>query len=487
LIFITIFSEICYILSIMNIYLTNTLTKNKELFTPLVPGQVGMYHCGPTVYWNQHIGNMRAVVIVDLLHRMFLYNGYRVNLVRNYTDVGHLTGDNIGDADAGEDRMELAVKRDNLSPEEVADKYIAIYQHDIKSLNTLPLTHARATDYISEMIDMVQQLINHGNAYTTPLGVYFDISTYDDYTRLSGQKLENLLSGTGHGDIADTAKRNPGDFALWVFKTGAHENALQTWESPFNSPLVEHGRGFPGWHIECSAMSKHFLGTTFDIHMGGIEHIPIHHTNEIAQSTCANHAPFVNYWLHNEHLLVDNKKMSKSEGTSYLVSDIIDHGYDPLVLRYFFLQANYRSKQNFTWEGLTASASAYEKLIKTLSQFPDGGTVSESYQTLFRDMVSDDLGTAGGLAVVWELLKNSLVSDADKLATILDMDRVLGLKLADKISQLKDKQNEKENKEIPEHIQKLIDERNEMRAIKNWSRADALRDQILRAGFEVID
>jgi cysteinyl-tRNA synthetase len=468
----------------MNIYLTNTLTKNKELFTPLVPGQVGVYHCGPTVYWNQHIGNMRAVTIVDILHRMFLYNGYTVNLVRNYTDVGHLTGDNIGDADAGEDRMEKAAKRDGLAPDEIANKYIGIYLDDIKSLNTLPVTHdPRATDYISQMITMVEDLINNGNAYTTDLGVYFDISTYDDYTRLSGQKLENLLSGTGHGDITDTGKRNPGDFALWVFKTGAHAGALQTWDSPFISSLVENGRGFPGWHIECSAMSKHLLGETFDIHMGGIEHIPIHHTNEIAQSTCANHAPFVNYWLHNEHLLVDNKKISKSEGTSYLVSDIISRGFDPLALRYFFLQANYRSKQNFTWEGLSASASAYEKLIKTLSQFPTDGVVSESYQTLFRDMVSDDLNTAAALAVVWELLKNNGVSDEDKRATILDFDRVLGLDLENKINQVV----EKSNQVIPEHIQKLIDERNKMRAIKNWSRADELRDQIRDEGFEVVD
>jgi cysteinyl-tRNA synthetase len=230
-------------------------------------------------------------------------------------------------------------------------------------------------------------------------------------------------------------------------------------------------------------MSKHLLGETFDIHMGGIEHIPIHHTNEIAQSTCANHAPFVNYWLHNEHLLVDNKKMSKSEGTSYLVSDIVERGFDPLALRYFFLQANYRSKQNFTWEGLQASASAYEKLIKTLSQFPSDGVVSESYQTLFRDMVSDDLNTAAALAVVWELLKNSEVSDEDKRATILDFDRVLGLDLENKINQAA----EKSNQEIPEYIQKLIDERNEMRAIKNWSRADELRDQIKSEGFEIVD
>lgn len=464
----------------MNIYLTNTLTKQKELFTPLVPGTVGMYHCGPTVYWTQHIGNMRAVFVADIVRRMFEYNNYHVTLVRNYTDVGHLTGDNIGDADTGEDRMSRAVAREGITPEAIAQKYIDIYKRDIASINTLPPSHdPKATDYIGDMVVMVQQLLSDGYAYTTPLAVYFDVSQYDDYTKLSGQKLNNLESGEGHGSISDPDKKNPTDFALWFFKAGSHSNALQTWKSPFISPLVSEGEGFPGWHIECSAMSKHFLGDTFDVHLGGIEHIPIHHTNEIAQSTCANHTHFVNYWLHNEHLLVDNKKMSKSEGTSFTISNIVERGFDPLVLRYFFLQSNYRSKQNFTWEGLQGSQTALHKLQKTIANFPEGGTVSESYQTLFRDMVSDDLNTAGGLAIVWELLKNPDISDADKRATILDMDQVLGLKL--------DQVPTETVREVPEHIQKLIEERAEARIQKNWSRADELRDQIKGEGFDILD
>jgi cysteinyl-tRNA synthetase len=252
---------------------------------------------------------MRAVVIADLVRRMFAYNGYDVALVRNYTDVGHLTGDNIGDADQGEDRMTKAVRRENSTPDEIAQKYIDIYKRDISTLNVLPPTHdPRATEHIAGMIDLVQELLKNGNAYTTDYAVYFDVTTYHDYTKLSGQQLAKQEEGEGHGSVTDPNKRNPADFAVWFFKAGTHANALQTWPSPFSSPLVENGEGFPGWHIECSAMSKAFLGSTFDVHMGGIEHIPIHHTNEIAQSTCANHAHFVNYWLHNEHLLVDGKK-----------------------------------------------------------------------------------------------------------------------------------------------------------------------------------
>lgn len=461
----------------MNITLTNTLSHNKELFKPITEGVVGMYHCGPTVYWNQHIGNMRAVVIADFLRRTFEYNNYTVTLVRNYTDVGHLTGDNIGDADSGIDRMTKAVQREQLSPDEIANKYIELYNRDIASLNTLPPTHApKATDYINDMIAMVVQLLDDGFAYTTDTAVYFDVAKYPDYTKLSGQKLDLQETGTGHGDAVDTNKKNPHDFALWFFKVGAHANALQTWESPFVSPLVESGRGFPGWHIECSAMSKHFLGETFDIHLGGIEHIPIHHTNEIAQSTCANHKHFVNYWLHNEHLMVDGKKMAKSEGTSYLMSDIIDQGFDPLALRYFFLQAHYRSKQNFTWDALTASQTALRKLKNTIQAFPDSGTISESYQTLFKEMINDDLNTAGALASVWELLKNPDVSDADKKATILDFDRVLGLDL-----------NKQESVTVPDAVVKLLAKRADARANKDFVQSDEIRNEIESLGFTVKD
>lgn len=464
----------------MNITLTNTLSRKKEVFVPLTAGSVGMYHCGPTVYWNQHIGNMRAVVIADLVRRMFMYNKYDVTLVRNYTDVGHLTGDNIGDADTGEDRMTKAVQREQLSPDAIAQKYIDIYQQDIASLNTLPPTHdPRATDHITGMIDLVSELIKNGNAYMTDYAVYFDVTTYHQYTALSGQKLAAQEEGEGHGSIIDSRKRNPADFAVWFFKAGSHINALQTWQSPFSSPLVQNGEGFPGWHIECSAMSKAFLGNTFDVHMGGIEHIPIHHTNEIAQSTCGNHAHFVNYWLHNEHLMVDGKKMSKSEGTSYLVSDIINKGFNPLVLRYFFLQAHYRSKQNFTWEGLEASQTAYTKLHTILADFPEGGIISESYQILFHEMINDDLNTAGGLAVVWELLKNKEISDADKKATILDFDHVLGLHL--------DKILEETVIEIPVPVQLLLDQRVIARSNRDFGLSDDLRNQIHALGYSVKD
>jgi cysteinyl-tRNA synthetase len=463
------------------IYLTNTLSKQKETFEPITPGSVSMYHCGPTVYWTQHIGNMRAMTITDLAHRMFLYNGYLVKLVRNYTDVGHLTGDNIGDADTGEDRMEKAAKRESITPEEIADKYIEIFNNDIVSLNTIPPAHAtRATDYISDMIDMVQDLLDKGFAYVTPHAVYFNVKKFPTYTQLSGQKLDHLESGEGHGTVGDNDKHDAHDFALWFFRAGAHANALQTWESPFASSLVENGRGFPGWHIECSAMSKHHLGSTFDIHLGGVEHIPIHHTNEIAQSECANGAHFVNYWLHNEHLLVDNKKMAKSEGTSYTLDDIRSRGFDPIDLRYFFLQSNYRSKQNFTWDGLEGSKTALGKLRSFLGRIKEDGDISESYQTLFTDMINDDLNTAGSLAVVWELIKNPDVSDADKKATILDFDRVLGLKL-DEVS------TDEETFEIPEHVQKLLKEREIAREKQDWHTSDLIRNEIQALGFELKD
>lgn len=463
-----------------DILLHNTLSRTKEKFRPIHDGKIGMYHCGPTVYWTQHLGNMRAVVVSDLVRRMFLYNGYDVTFIRNYTDVGHLTGDNIGDADTGEDRMTKAAARENLTPTAIADKYIKVFKNDIVSLNSLLPTHAtRATDYIADMVTMVQDLLDKGFAYATPHAIYFDVQKYPAYTKLSGQKLDKLESGEGHGSVTDSDKHDAHDFALWFFKAGAHANALQTWESPFTSPLVQNGQGFPGWHIECSAMSKHHLGNTFDVHMGGVEHIPIHHTNEIAQSECANGAHFVNYWLHNEHLLVDNKKMSKSEGTSFTLEDIKERGFDPLVLRYFFLQAHYRSKQNFTWEGLEASQTALNRLRTMVANFSDGGIVSDEYKELFLVEINNDVNVAGGLATIWELLKNSNISDADKKATILDFDQVLGLKLDEIVPT--------EAVEIPASVKILLDERQTARDRKDWAKADELRDQIAELGFVVKD
>lgn len=460
----------------LNLY--NTLSKKKEEFKPINIGKIGVYHCGPTVYWTQHLGNMRAAVTVDFARRTFIYNGYDVTLVRNYTDVGHLTGDNVGDADLGEDRMEKAVRRENISPDEIAQKYIDIYNKDISLLNIIPPTFTpRATEYIADMITIIEELLKTGHAYVTDQAVYFDVSTYPDYTKLSGQKLDHLESGEGHGSVSDNNKKNPQDFSLWFFKTGAHANALQTWQSPFSSPLVENGQGFPGWHIECSAMSKRFLGSTFDIHMGGIEHIPIHHTNEIAQSVCANHTEFVHYWLHNEHLVVDDKKMAKSEGTSYSLSDIIEKGFNPLALRYFFSQSHYRSKQNFTWEGLTAAQTALNRLYAQYESFGDEiGIIDEKYKEKFLQSINDDINIPQAVAVVWDLVKDSDVLPADKKVTLLDFDKVLGFGF-DKIIKV----------EIPEEVTKLAQEREIARINKDFKKSDELRDKIKSLGFEVKD
>lgn len=462
----------------MELYLHNTLGRKKEVFRPIKENSVRLYHCGPTVYWTQHIGNMRAVFFADTVVRTLRHFGYKTTLVRNYTDVGHLTGDNIGDADVGIDRMEKTATRENKTPEEIAKFYIAIYNADISRLGVLPTDHSpKATDYIAEMQKMVQKLVDTGYAYITPQAIYFDTSRVSDYTKLSLQKLENNITGTGHGAVQDSAKKNPSDFSLWFFKTGAHEDALQTWESPFTSPLVQKGLGFPGWHIECSAMSKHFLGETFDIHMGGIEHIPVHHTNEIAQSESANQTTYVRYWLHNEHLTVGGGKMAKSEGTSITMDDIVARGYNPLSLRFFFMQAHYRSKQNFTWEALAAAETAYMRIIRFTQSVEEVGKISHKYSLEFKEALSDDLNTSAALSVAFEVLKDASLSDADKKATLLDFDSVLGLDLGAQLT----------STPIPPQIQKLAEERNIAKMAKEWAKADSLRLQIEEGGYDIKD
>lgn len=451
----------------------NTLTKKKDDFESLKKGQVTFYQCGPTVYWTQHIGNMRAMVLADLIVRSLEYLGYKVKMARNYTDVGHLTSD----SDEGEDKMEKRANVEKVTPQEIAKKYIKVFETDVKELNCLePDYKPLATDYIKAMQKMVQTLLDKGFAYQTDLAVYFDITKAKDYTRLSGQDLSKNISEAGKGEVIDGGKKNPADFALWFFKAGVHKNALQTWPSKFKSSLVEKGLGFPGWHLECSAMCKTLLGDTIDIHMGGIEHIPVHHTNEIAQSESANGAEFVKYWLHNEHLTVDGQKMSKSEGTAYSLTDI-KAKYNPLVLRYFFLQAHYRSKQNFTWEALEASKSALDNLKSKVSDLAINkiGKIDNGFKEKFVLAISDDFNTPQALAIIWEILKSDL-SESDKLATILDFDKVLGLGL---------KSVKKEK--TPKEVIKLADLRLKARADKNWQESDKLRDQIKELGYIIED
>ena len=452
----------------MALKLYNTLTRKKEIFKPIKKDLVSFYHCGPTVYWIQHIGNMRGMLCADIVVRTFKYLGYGIKHVRNYTDVGHLTDDQ----DEGEDKIEKRAKQEKITPKEIAEKYIKKFEKDVSDLNILePTIKPKATEHIQEIIEMIQILLNKEYAYSTDSAIYFDVSKVKNYTELSGQKLEEKLEGAGKGDLPDSQKKHPADFALWFFKVGKYENALQTWSSPW-------GQGFPGWHIECSVMCNKHLGKTIDIHMGGIEHISIHHTNEIAQSESTNDAKFVNYWLHNEHLLVDNKKMAKSEGTSYSLIDLKDKRVNPLSLRYLFLQAHYRSKQNFTWPAIESAQKGLLNLYQQVKSLGNKtGKINQEFKDEFIKKISNDFNVPQGLVIVQDLLKSELTAP-EKLATLLDFDKILGLGL-DKIR--------KEKIIIPEEIKKLIEQREKARKNKNWEESDKIRKEIYEKGFGIED
>jgi len=461
---------------VLEIY--NTLGREKQIFKPINDRQISFYYCGPTVYSRQHLGNLRGAVCADSIRRSLEYLGYMVNFVSNYTDVGHLTSDE----DEGEDKIEKGAKQEGLSPIEITQKYIQLYEKDSQALNILPpTTRCLATNYIEPMKEMVQSLLDKGFAYTTDLAIYFDITKANNYTQLSGQNLADLRIGAGAGEVIDQQKKNQSDFVLWFFKKGVHEKALQTWSSPWGKP--DERQGFPGWHIECSAMAKKHLGDTLDIHMGGIEHIPTHHTNEIAQSESATGAKYVNYWLHNEHLGIDGTKMSKSLGNVVYVDDIIKKGFHPLALRFFFLQAHYRSKQNFTWEALAGVQKGYEGWLLSLSKLGDKvGQVSKEYQEKFKEKISDDFNLPQALALISEVLDSDL-ADEDKKATLLDFDKVLGLNLGEG-SQTYQELN---LKKLPEDIQSLVTERERARADKNWVKSDNLRNIIQSLGYLIKD
>jgi cysteinyl-tRNA synthetase len=452
----------------MALHVFNTLTRQKEEFKPIESGKVRFYHCGPTVYWTQHIGNLRGMTMADLIRRSLQYLGYDVTFVRNYTDVGHLTSD----ADQGEDKMEKGAKREGLSPREIADKYIKIFEDDCAALNIIPPDHKpRATDCIPEIVAMIQTLLDKEYAYVTELAVYFDISKFPGYTQLSRRKLEEDIEGAGKADVTDPKKRHTADFAMWFFRRGKHEHAIQYWPSPFTQTGMSEGQGFPGWHIECSAMTKKFLGDTIDFHMGGIEHISVHHTNEIAQSEAANGVKFVDYWLHNEHLMVERGKMAKSQGTGYALSEVIEKGFDPLALRYLFLGAHYRSKQNFTWEGLQGAQTAWNKLRETVGTDSTAGNIAAEFKAQFRAALEDDFNIPQALAVAWEVAKSDL-SLLYKRETLLDFDRVLGLNLGEPVASVEISGDERQA------IEGLIAQRTTARQEKKFAEADRLRDKL---------
>ncbi len=450
----------------MDIYFYNTLTKRKEIFKPIEENKVKMYSCGPTVYKDATIGNMRTNLFQDTLRRVLRYNGYELKHVMNITDVGHL----VSDADEGEDKMLKSAREENKSPIEIAEHYTKLFFEDLKNLNIeKPEIVCKATDHIKEMLEMVEKIMERGFAYETSTAIYFDVSKLDEYGILSGIKLDEQKSGA-RVDV-DPEKKNPYDFAIWI---KAPENHLMKWDSPW-------GPSYPGWHIECSAMSTKYLGEEFDIHTGGIDLIPTHHENEIAQSKGACGKIPAHYWLHGEYLLIDGGKMSKSLGNVYLVKDIINRGYDPLVYRLFNFSCHYRGKLNFTWQGIESTSislarlrEGYQKHLRGTAEIAD--EIINDMENRFHQAINDDLNMPLAMSVVWEAVKYP--EKSVQIARLLEkFDTVLGIK----IDEVKKEEN------IPQEILDLVEKRKIARAEKNWAESDRLRDLISQKGYSIKD
>lgn len=449
------------------IRLYNTKSKSLEVFVPLEAGIVKIYSCGPTVYHYQHLGNMRAAVFADILHRTLQGCGYEVRHIINITDVGH----NVDDAENTEDKMEKGSKREGKSVWEVAKMYTDIYFKDLNMLGVHldEYVFPRATDHIPEQIALIQKLEEKGFIYAISDGIYFDTSKFDAYPDFAHLDIEGLQSGARVEE--NTEKRNITDFALWKFSP-ENEKRQMEWDSPW-------GKGFPGWHIECSAMAMKYLGNHFDIHTGGIEHIPVHHTNEIAQAECATGETYVNYWMHNNHLLDPTGKMSKSNDDFLTLSSLVEKGYKPLAYRYFLMSANYRKELLFSFEALDGATAAYEKLLTFCKKNAMKITaVDELYKETFYVALVDDLNTPQALAVLWNMMKDARLTPEVKYGTLMHIDKVLGLGLSD---------IEREEVSITPEVQTLLDERSQARREKNFAESDRLREIIASHGFTVKD
>jgi cysteinyl-tRNA synthetase len=450
--------------------LYNSLSRKVEDFKPIHPLQVGMYTCGPTVYNFAHIGNFRTYTTADLLLRTLQYNGYEVTYVMNLTDVGHLTGDNLGDADSGEDRMEKAAAKEGKTAWDVAQFYADAFLKDFDALHLERPTHlVKATDHIQEQIELIQRLEEKGFTYETSDGVYFDTSKFKNYGKLSD--LDQIKEGA-RVEINEE-KRNPRDFALWKFSPKGEKRQME-WKSPW-------GVGFPGWHIECSAMSMKYLGESFDIHAGGIDLKQTHHPNEIAQSEAATGKQFVKYWTHSAFMLVQGERMSKSLGNNYKLYDLEKGGYDPLALRYLYLQTHYRQEMNFTFASLDAASNALRKLLQEIIPWaePEGGV--KEYEKKFLEAINEDLNMPKAMAIVWELVKSDHPTSA-KASSLFKMDHVLGFNLQEISTHLKNEQHI-----IPEEVQTLLKERESYRKQRQFNAADKMRAEIERLGYVIED
>lgn len=467
------------------LFLYNTLHGEKELFVPRNPKSVKMYNCGPTVYDHQHLGNLRSYIFADILKRTLLYNNFTVSQVINITDVGHLTGENEGDADHGEDKVERGAKKAGLSTKKLVESITREFKGELEKLNikTSNILFTKATDYIKDQIALVKTLEEKGYTYTTKDGVYYDTSKFHTYGELGNVSTMNLKEGA-RVEI-NPEKKHLTDFALWKLSPPG-EKREQEWDSPW-------GVGFPGWHVECTAMIFAELGRQIDIHTGGIDHIHVHHNNEIAQAEAITKKQYVKYWLHNAFITIEGKKISKSIGNTILLRQVEDKGIAPLAYRYWLLTGHYRNPMNFTWEALGASEIAFSRLLRLFVEKlgTKNGVVQHNYKERFHKHINDDLDTPGAFAVLWELVRDENIKAEDKRVTLLDFDKVLGLGLIEGhrklIAMLKSIEKKVATANIPKNIRNLLQKREEARAEKKWEEADKLRTAIEDKGYVVID
>jgi cysteinyl-tRNA synthetase len=460
---------------VSGLLLYNTLTRSKQAFEPLEPGHARVYSCGPTVYSAQHIGNLRPYLFADLLRRTLELEGYRVSHVINITDVGHLTDD----ADAGEDKIEMAARKTGRRAEDIAAEFEAQWKRDCTRVGCLPAqVYPKASEHIPQQIAMALQLEEKGFTYRIDDGIYFDVSRFPRYAELGRLDLAGQEAGARIGDVE--GKHNAADFAVWKFaEEGVRRQ--QEWDSPW-------GRGFPGWHLECSAMSIEYLGTRFDIHTGGVDHIPVHHSNEIAQSEGALDVhPWVQVWMHEEFLDFRGEKMSKSKGNIYVLDDLVAQGIPPLAYRYFFLQAHYRQQQTFTDEALDAAAVGYDRLVALAVELRERADPSDanesrlaSWRERFRDPMRDDLNAPRAVAVAWEVARSTELSPGERWALLRDFDRVLGLDLENAVPRAAVQESDP-------RIDALVAERQQARRSKDFATADRIRDELDAEGILIED
>lgn len=468
-------------MAVLKLY--NTISRQKEEFTPQHPSKlwfqkpsVSLYTCGPTVYDYPHLGNLRTYIFEDVLKRTLMANSFDVKHVMNITDVGHLTSD----SDEGEDKMEKSAAKTGQSVQELAEFYTKIFKDNLKELNIIkPDKWTPATKYIKEQIELIKRLESKGFTYETNQAIYFNVKKFPDYTRLSGQNLDDKNTGARPEVVVDKQKRQPADFALWFKLAGRFKNHILHWPAPW-------GDGFPGWHVECSAMAMNSLGDTIDLHCGGIDHIAVHHTNEIAQSEAATGKQFVRYWLHGEFLNVAEGKMAKSDANFLTLQTVKDHGLQPLAFRFLVLNTHYRSPLKFSWQSMQSAQEGYnnlqEKIIslhKPLITLPiNFGKLTDeqqSYHSQFLTAINDDLNTSTGLAVLWEVLKSNL-EDTAKRELIVGFDKVFGLGL-DNLKPIS----------IPTKVMELVKKREAARSNSDWTKADELRQEVEKLGFKVED